>query len=310
MPVIDSLAQVADEVDLIVISQDKPDHCHRETLCSWPHHKPVTILATPAAARRIRDWKYFPASSIRELRAYDEADSTTLYRATLPHLDVGSLTFANLSSRKDLTGLHNAIGITFTPNGHNTRRDSSVVLDEPATPTPMQSTIVDDASSLQFHHRTHLDLRHSSQQRHETHGDSSLPRSAVDTGCLSCIYSPHGIASNLIEPYTHHHLLPSGALPLTVLIHGIVKERNPWYMGGTVATGTPGGIEIIKVLNGRVKAWVTAHDEQKDNRGLSVMLLKTEHYQEAEVKQLLRSMQFDSVDLHDPEPGQLVYLNG
>src|SRR3954453_6534112 len=40
-----------DEPDMILISQDKPDHCHEETLCQLSPHTGSTILATPAAAK-------------------------------------------------------------------------------------------------------------------------------------------------------------------------------------------------------------------------------------------------------------------
>jgi len=55
---IKSLAELKEHPDLIIISQDKPDHCHRETLCSLPANTRTRILATPAAAKTIRAWKY------------------------------------------------------------------------------------------------------------------------------------------------------------------------------------------------------------------------------------------------------------
>src|ERR1700760_2952743 len=66
-PMIASLAQLKQEVDLIIISQDKPDHCHKETLCSWPTKKKVEILATPAAAKKIRSWRHFDPLHVHSL---------------------------------------------------------------------------------------------------------------------------------------------------------------------------------------------------------------------------------------------------
>src|SRR4051812_21462435 len=53
-PCISSLKELEQEPDLILISQDKPDHCHEATLRQLPTDCQSTILATPSAARKIR----------------------------------------------------------------------------------------------------------------------------------------------------------------------------------------------------------------------------------------------------------------
>ena len=40
-------------------------------------------------------------------------------------------------------------------------------------------------------------------------------------------------------------------------------------MGGNVAAGLPGGVEIATKL--MAKCWISAHDEDKDNTGISVL---------------------------------------
>lgn len=58
-------------------------------------------------------------------------------------------------------------------------------------------------------------------------------------------------------------------------------------MGGNVAAGLPGGVEIAQNLMAR--CWVSAHDEDKDNSGLSVMQVKTRKYNTEEVIEMVRN---------------------
>lgn len=87
---------------------------------------------------------------------------------------------------------------------------------------------------------------------------------------LSVIYSPHGVAYDIIHPYATSHLVSESALPLTALLHSFDSVANPWWLGGNISNGSPGGIEIAKNLY--AKAWISAHDADKDNRGWAVKL--------------------------------------
>ena len=57
-------------------------------------------------------------------------------------------------------------------------------------------------------------------------------------------------------------------------------------MGGNVAAGLPGGVEIAQNLMAR--CWVSAHDEDKDNSGVSVLQVKTRKYNTEEVVEMVR----------------------
>ncbi|KAL9632854.1 MAG: hypothetical protein Q9164_005051, partial [Protoblastenia rupestris] len=100
---------------------------------------------------------------------------------------------------------------------------------------------------------------------------------------LSLIYSPHGVNYSLIRAYASSHLVQNAALPLTLLLHSFDRVNNPWWMGGNVAAGLPGGVEIAKNLMAR--CWISAHDEDKDNTGISVANVKTRKYNTEEVEQ-------------------------
>lgn len=96
------------------------------------------------------------------------------------------------------------------------------------------------------------------------------------------------------------------ALPLTLLLHSFDRVENPWYLGGNVAAGLPGGIEIAQNLMAR--CWISAHDEDKDNKGLSVMSVKTRKYSKEEVRGLLRQELGSNVDVANLAPGAEMVL--
>ncbi|KAH9810519.1 Beta-lactamase superfamily domain, partial [Teratosphaeria destructans] len=129
-----SLADLDPPPDLILISQDKPDHCHRDTLCALPPHTTARILAVPAAAKKIRSWRHFDPDVVEVLRPYHPASHHTVLRIPLPAYtstsSAGEITIANIATRRDLTALHNALAITYRPPGSLL----SAVAPDPAEP--------------------------------------------------------------------------------------------------------------------------------------------------------------------------------
>jgi hypothetical protein len=117
--VVGSLDDLKDQVDLIIISQGMDDHCHKETLCSLPADTTIPIVAAPKAAKMISSWKYFTNDVVRSLSSYSPSKSDTTFRIPIttscPSSNPGELTVTNICPKVDLTGLHNAIGITYTP---------------------------------------------------------------------------------------------------------------------------------------------------------------------------------------------------
>jgi hypothetical protein len=76
------------------------------------------------------------------------------------------------------------------------------------------------------------------------------------------------VSFETIRPYATSHLVSESALPLTALLHSFDCVENPWWLGGNISTGSPGGLEIARSLYAR--AWISAHDADKDNRGWAV----------------------------------------
>lgn len=247
-PHIASLADLDQAIDLIIISQDKPDHCHRETLCSLPKDKHVNILATSAAAKKIKSWNFFAETQIHILPAYKPERQDSLVRIPLPAYtstsQPGEITIAHLPTKRDLTRVHNAIAITYRP------------------PSTIFTT------------------------RSLTNNKDDEKQSQPQT--LSLLYTPHGISPSTFEPYLTHHLKPTAGLSLTALLHAFNHERNPSCLGGEVMRGAPGGISLLDALSGKVDCWVGAHDARVEAGGWSTWWLRSRRYSAREVELWVR----------------------
>ena len=94
------------------------------------------------------------------------------------------------------------------------------------------------------------------------------------------------------------------ALPLTALIHSFDRVENPWYLGGNISAGLPGGMVIAKNLYAR--SWISAHDAYKKTRGLSVKRTKIGKYSEHEFRTMISGE--DSGHLKSPVSTNLIAL--
>ncbi|KAL8860449.1 MAG: hypothetical protein Q9178_003108 [Gyalolechia marmorata] len=338
---ISSLSEIP-EPNVVLVSQDKPDHCHEPTLRQLnPASTLTNVLAIPAAARKIRGMKHFHPSRVHALPTYSRKDEDSIVRFYIPPLTLGGTsgeaTIAYIPAKMDVSGLHNAIGITYRPptaapflaqpsppsstySNFSSPNPQQYQLDNmPPTPpdTPNQrprslsastnpstlsmtsaispaisqtssaSTAPTSSHSLHAHSPSfHSPSFHTHTHTHSTSSTNSNfhPRPAKT---LSVIYSPHGLAySPYLSQYATTHLVSHAALPLTTLIHGFDRVENPWYMGGNVNAGLPGGVEIAKNLMAR--CWIGAHDEDKENSGVSVLKIRMRKYSLREVREFVR----------------------
>ncbi|MCJ1362781.1 hypothetical protein MMC16_001887 [Acarospora aff. strigata] len=255
------------EPDLILISQDKPDHCHEATLRQLPPDLEGTlILAEPAAAKKIKGWKYFEPKRVCTLTHFSDSASDTIMRFAIPPFmptgSPGEVTIAFIPAKRDVTGLHNAIGITYrSPSLPKSPTASSTIIFPPTPPDSPDST------------------RMTISKKSVSAPILERPRT------LSLIYSPHGVTYANIKPYAISHLVREAALPLTALLHSFDRVQNPWWLGGNISAGLPGGLEIAQNLLAR--AWISAHDEDKEKSGISVSNIKTRKYSVEEVHSML-----------------------
>jgi hypothetical protein len=297
-PAISTLKELEGYVDLIIISQDKPDHCHRQTLCSLTRDTKISILATPAAAKKIKSWQHFETSQIQVMKQYNPSMGNSV--VTIPLAGYGSsssgpgrITIANIPAKRDMTGLHNAIGITYQPpnsiftlNTQDGRHDSGATVQLTAKgfsrpSTPARSRTGSSSASVRP-----LDWT-SANSKDKPGKVPDASHSRVDSGnvtttenmekTISIIYSPHGLPPQSLKSYLNKHLAPLAAFPVLALFHSMTVESNPWIMGGTVSLGAPGGIQLAKALGG-VQYWISAHDEEKQNLGLATKWCKSRLY--------------------------------
>ncbi|MCJ1229162.1 hypothetical protein MMC12_005827 [Toensbergia leucococca] len=296
------------EPNVVLISQDKPDHCHEETLRQLnSSSKITTILAEPAAAKRIRGWKYFSTSSVYALPPYSERKHDSMIRFLIPGStpadNPGEATIAFIPARYDMTGLHNAVGITYRPPSSTSSFDAHLSnlssLSYSSTNTPVEGTGLDDlpltppdspnlsTGTLSTSPTTTTLSATSATFSSISSNSSFFPKSrAGREKTLSLIYSPHGVTYSLIRTYASSHLVKAAALPLTALLHSFDRVQNPWYLGGNISAGLPGGLEIAQNL--LAKCWVSAHDEEKEDTGFSVKKISCKKYSVEQVQEMVK----------------------
>lgn len=272
VPCIKSLRDLDHEPDLILISQDKPDHCHEETLRQLPQDCQSTILATPPAAKKILSWKHFRPELVQALPRFVEEDPKSIYRLVLPPMSprgtCGEVTVTWMPAKRDVTGLHHAIGITYRPPCSVLSANPGYYLDLPMSPPASPGSPMTIASSP----RTIVPSPYNDREK-----------------TMSVIYSPHGVAYDIIRPYASSHLVTESALPLSALIHSFDRVENPWWLGGNVSAGSPGGLEIARSLY--ASAWISAHDADKDNRGISVKQVRIGKFGIEEIMKMFQENQ-------------------
>jgi hypothetical protein len=302
------IASVAElpEPDLVIISQDKTDHCNEATLRQLPATGTKTvILAEPTSARLIRSWKYFDEEKVKTIPKWEDPRVTgreSVVRIPIKPIieggQAGEVTIAFIPQPKDISGLLNAVGITYrAPSTSPTL--SSPTLSPPIS--PMSPTLSPPMSPISRKSYTHLPRMFSYSSTLPSPGELSptspispgffslrsvrstssiktaataitIPPTSPPNSTLSVIFSPHGISYPSLHTYATSHLTAEYALPLTALLHCFDSVTNPWWLGGKVLLGAPAGTETASRLKARV--WISAHDGDKEVKGLATGFLK------------------------------------
>ncbi|KAI0553560.1 hypothetical protein F4679DRAFT_529586 [Xylaria curta] len=249
-------------------------------------------------------------------------------RVPVPPLQLGGqegeVTVAFIPQKHDLAGLHGAIGITYKPPPTHDLIKQVNFLTPPLTPesylqhftdvggplsvitptgdtfllppTPPMSPVsplspkslrsIRSVSTL-IASPTHC-LYSPSFRPATSQNEKALPPSPYShSRPISLIFSPHGIQYSYIAPYATSHLVAEAALPLTALLHCMDSISNPWWLGGNICAGVPYGAEIASKLGARL--WISAHDGEKDVRGLATGLLKTRRWKDEDIRGALEN---------------------
>ncbi|KAH9909228.1 hypothetical protein F4778DRAFT_221109 [Xylariomycetidae sp. FL2044] len=240
--------------------------------------------------------------------------------ALVPDGQEGEVTVAFIPQKRDIAGLHAAMAITYRqPPLHQPNKLYPTVLklhappETPASPTqtlhagistpaetptsdtfllpptpPMSPTSPTSPTSLRSVRSACTLIGSPAQAPQGLHylrpsTSQCRPLTAVSgSRPLSVIFSPHGISYPHLETYVTSHLVAEAALPLTALLHCMDSIANPWWLGGNICAGVPAGAEIASKLGARV--WISAHDGEKDVRGLATGMLKTRRWKREEVE--------------------------
>jgi len=110
--------------------------------------------------------------------------------------------------------------------------------------------------------------------------------STYEDKALSVIHAPHGCTYKTVERYATTHLFEQQALPLTALLHCFDRIQNVWYLGGNICSGLPGGQRIAQGL--RAKVWISAHDGEKELKGLANKKIVVQKFEREEVESVIR----------------------
>jgi uncharacterized membrane protein YgcG len=298
------------EPDVVIISQATDDHCHRASLCQLPAHGTKTvILAHPAAAKRIRRWRHFHPDKVQALPVYNprsqqqqqqqqqqhrlrggvKATSANIRRFALPPPtptgSPGEVTLALMVERFDLTRLHAAIGITYRPPSAATT--STTTTAAAAAATASEATMPSQAPPPTPPPDPLPTLPVSRRPASASLPPSPSPSPPPPSEPLSVIYSPHGVSPAAIRAYAATHLAAERALPLHLLLHAFDRVQNAWFLGGTVATGVPGGLPVAHAL--RARFWLSAHDGDTAVGGIGTKTVRVRRYARDEAQQLMRA---------------------
>ncbi|RAL63061.1 hypothetical protein DID88_004146 [Monilinia fructigena] len=224
------------------------------TLSQW---KENTYTRRTGCSKDNKKWKYFDASKVIPFKRWENPHlrpTDNLVRIPVPPITdngtPGEVTIAFLPQKNDLTGLHNAIGISYRP--------------------PTLSTSFSDPS-------------YATPQCSPRSFTSTL--SSQTDRALSVIFSPHGCTYQTIAPYATSHLVSQAALPLTTLLHPFDRISNPWYLGGNIISGFPGGVSIAQNLSPRT--WISAHDGNKESTGFATWSIKSRKWEREEVESVV-----------------------
>lgn len=217
-----------EEPDVVLISQNQPDHCHKETLLQLRPEAKSLIAAEPGAAKVIKSWNHFDPHRVRALVKYDarERFGNTL-RLPIPPLGPnglsGELNIAFIPAKNYVTGLHNAFGITYQAPTRTKALASVATIDLPRktlsmtftpsslpaeSPLPMSSSVVAEPTTSPlpqqpFQSCSRTMIEHESLDYLREH-KPLLPHS-YDKQCPESLSLNDQLRLHQSTPETHHN---------------------------------------------------------------------------------------------------------
>lgn len=214
-------------IDLVAISHEFSDHCHRETLLEV--HADVPVFAFPEAATLIKSWNHFrtviPVDSVGAEAPFDWRSSSI--SPFLPEW----LGICQIRQTKDPLNLHSALLITFNNRQNHSQ---SKLASGPGRPEGL-----DDRS------------RRNVQPKAVLSDDD-------DEAAEALIYTPHGVH------FADFEVIPKAVPPISTLVflHGLHSVRVGTATGSLAMQlnlGSHNGLKAQRVLSANY--WIGTHDE-------------------------------------------------
>lgn len=216
-------------IDVVAVSHEFTDHCHKETLLKL--HPDVPVFAIPEAAKLISSWKHFKTVIIVEsFGANGNIDWRSTSILPLPEW----IGISRLLSAEDVLYYHSALMVAF----NNTRSD-----------------VVDKLANS--HRRTG-----STQKKRKR---VSIEPDEHNESAEAIVYTPHGIHSGDLNILPK----ASPSINTLAFLHGLHNVRVGTLSGRTALQlnlGAVNGLKAQRLL--KAKYWVSTHDEIKKGGGL------------------------------------------
>lgn len=280
--------------DMIIISQNSPDHCHKETLLQVDRNLDVVILGCKSVIKTINGWKHFNNNSqLALLRPFRSDSSDTVFRVELPavsHIKGGHPGEVTVTYMKPKMGsAHSAIGITYRPPSSVLTDPTTKTFDlPPSTPTSFStpktpradgvsppvtphgrsdSAIIDDPESPVLPQEDYAKMSNGVPIAAQVPLAGVQPLSKKESKnssmaaekTVSLLWCPYGADYKIIAPWASSLLIQKAALPLSVMFHTLSAIQIPWYSSGIETTGSASGMEIAKNLMPYL--WISCLDE-------------------------------------------------
>jgi hypothetical protein len=260
-PCIQHLSEI-EEPDVVVVSQNKPDHCHGETLRQLRPEGKTIIAAEPGAAKAIKKWKHFDPHRVFGLPKYNPKEKFSSLRLSLPPLSPsghpGEVVISFIPAKNYTSGLHNAIGITYQPPTHVKTLATVSTIDlprrtpyfhMPLSPASLPPRSPPPLSPVQRHSGATFrgDLRPPMTERPKTSGlDVNRPRlRSFRTGSsdflpqMPAVQSPSSPSPASDDDFTFPQFPSSGTTPRPSTDVPAIQEPEPELKPFSFALPTP-----------------------------------------------------------------------
>lgn len=266
-PSITHLSQLAHAPSVVLISQDKTDHCHEETLrqldaAPGGRDAETRVFAVKGAAGRVRGWKIFGEGKVEELKAWKAGGKVV--RVEIP-----------IAEEEEEVGEGEGEGeqAAEIAGGGRVKVVAHMEITHHPAVYPWEVPVLHSALGIRFV----TTYTYHTPSPTPSPSPASTPEPQTHTHTHLTLFSPHGVSPPALLRYLTHISPPPATPHVDVLLHPFTLTTTPAHLGGKITLGLP---NIAKVLRSgvRVRVVVSAHDEVKEVGGYVKSRIKTRRW--------------------------------